>query len=462
MTGWETILDSLSGRRVLVVGLARSGNAAARLLVQCGARVTGCDRQVRVEGTAELEQAGVDIRPGEDGPQLLTGQELVVLSPGVAFDSALCQEARRAKVPLVGELELGWKMLRRRRRFPLVAVTGTNGKSTTCALCNHLLRTMGFNSALSGNIGNPLCLLLLEEKLPQLAVIEVSSFQLEHLSRPAALDPEVAAWLNLTPDHLDRHGSMDNYAQMKRRLLLGQTGQDTAILFADDAAVRAAAAGLPGRVRWFGRASERLGADDMLIEGNMLHAPGGGHLELRNSRLAGEHNAENASVALLAARALGMASEELQAGLDSFPGLPHRIEPVAEIGGVRYVDDSKGTNLDATMKSLTSFDCPIVLIAGGRGKGTGYEPLRPVVSQRVKHLVLMGEEAGRMEKDLAGCAPISRAGSMEDAVQQAAARAAAGDVVLLSPACASFDMFTDYHHRGRMFAAAVQNLREKR
>jgi len=226
--------------------------------------------------------------------------------------------------------------------------------------------------------------------------------------------------------------------------------------------VRASAAGLPGRVRWFGRQRQRLGENDVLIRGRELQAPGGRRFELRNQRLLGEHNAENAAAAVLACLAWKVADDALQSGLDDYPGLPHRIEPVAEIGGVLFVDDSKGTNLDATIKSLTCFDRPVVLIAGGRGKGTGYRPLREAVSRRVKHLVLIGEEAGRLERDLAGCAPISRAGSMEEAVAEAAAQASPGEVVLLSPACASFDMFTDYHHRGQAFAAAVLRLGEKK
>jgi len=446
--------------RALVVGLARSGMAAARLLKRLGARVTACDRLSDISGAQELSREGIEVVTGRDGPELLEGKDLLLLSPGVALNSPLCQEARRAGVEILGELELGWRLLREQADVAMLAVTGTNGKSTTCALCAHLLRRAGINAELAGNIGRPLCQVLLEDSRPRAAVVEVSSYQLEHLTRPDALDPQAAGWLNLTPDHLERHRTMENYAEMKRRLFLGQGPQHLAVFFADDDFLRRSATGISGRLTWFGHQPERLGPQDILIRGERLLLPGGGELLIRNRRLAGAHNAENAACATALAMHLGLPPSAIQAGLDDYPGLPHRIEPVAEINGVLFIDDSKGTNIDATIKSLGCFEQPIVLIAGGRGKGAGYEPLRPLVSQHVRQLVLIGEEAERMEREFAGCAPVVRASSMEQAVELAFSLARPGDVVLLSPACASFDMFRDYAHRGEVFRQAVLSLLE--
>jgi UDP-N-acetylmuramoylalanine--D-glutamate ligase len=455
-----TFSSRLGKRRALVVGLARSGLAAARLLQRLGARVTACDRLAEIAGVEELRREGFEVIAGRDGPELLAGKDLLLLSPGVALDSPLCREASRKGIEILGELELGWRLLRERANIAMFAVTGTNGKSTTCALCAHLLRRAGINTELAGNIGRPLCQLLLEDSRPRAAVVEVSSYQLEHLTRPDALDPQAAGWLNLTPDHLERHRTMENYAEMKRRLFLGQGPQQVAVFFADDDFLRQAAPGIPGRLIWFGHQPERLGPQDILIRGERLLLPGASELLIRNRRLAGAHNAENAACAAALAMQLGLTPAAMQAGLDDYPGLPHRLEPVAEINGVLFIDDSKGTNIDATSKSLGCFEQPIVLIAGGRGKGAGYEPLRPLVSQRVRQLVLIGEEAEKMERELAGCAPATRAGSMQQAVELAYSLARPGDVVLLSPACASFDMFRDYAHRGEVFRQAVLSLRE--
>jgi UDP-N-acetylmuramoylalanine--D-glutamate ligase len=292
-------------------------------------------------------------------------------------------------------------------------------------------------------------------------VVEVSSFQLEHLTRPGAFVPRVGVWLNLTPDHLDRHGDMNTYAGMKRRLFEGQGPDDLGVFYLDDPALEEYLVGLPCKRGGFSRFPERLAPGGIRIEGRQLHLPEsnrGVTLQLHSPRLAGEHNAENAAAAVLAALELGEDPESIQSGLDSYPGLPHRLEPIRELDGVQYVNDSKGTNVDATAKSLTSFASPIILLAGGRGKGTGYEKLCPLVSKHVKHLILLGEEADRLARDLDGCAPVHRVVSMDEAVLKARSLADPGDVVLLSPACASFDMFKDYAERGRVFANRVRDL----
>lgn len=447
------ILTSLKGRKVLVVGLARSGQAAARLLARRGARVCGTDSNPDPPGAQALLADGLEFDLGGDRTERVLESQLVVLSPGVAWHSPMVKAALDAGVPVMGELELGLRL----SGVDVIAVTGTNGKSTTTALCAHLLESAGLKVFMGGNIGNPICGLLLEDRQVDWAVVEVSSFQLEHLSNPRRLVPRVAIWLNLTPDHLDRHGSMENYAATKRRLFEGQNRAQTGIFFADDAIVRDAAGGLGCKQRWFGRDGRAQRAGDGLIEGGRITVSGQ-TFELENPRLLGEHNAENAAAAILAASAVACTSTAIQSGLDTYAGLPHRVEPVRELAGVRWINDSKGTNPDATAKSLTGFSEGVVLIAGGRGKGTDYRKLRRVVSERVSALVLIGEDAERLAVDLDGCAPMHRAVDMVQAVAKARELARPGGAVLLSPACASFDMFQDYAHRGRVFTDLVMAL----
>ncbi len=458
-------LEHPAGLKVLVVGLARSGSAAARLLAGRGALVVGTDRVESISGASDLDRAGVELRLGGDRPELVCQAEMLVLSPGIPLSAPLAKEALRLGVPLLGELELAARLLRLRDDPPLLAVSGTNGKSTTAALAAHLLAQGGKRVFLGGNIGKPLCELLLAADTVDVAVVEVSSFQLEHLENPQALAPRVAVWLNLTPDHLDRHADMQNYAATKRRLFEGQGPADVAVLNMDDTIVREAGRGLCGRLLGFGRQQAELPQGAMLISGRELVVVDQETTSISYSltapRLAGDHNAENAAAAALAVAALGVAPEAIQSGLDSYPGLPHRLEPVGEIGGVRYINDSKGTNVDATAKSLTGFNDEVILLAGGRGKGSGYQKLRAPVSRHVKQLILFGEEADRLACDLEGCTIVQQVAGMSEAVDLASRLAQSGDVVLLSPACASFDMFRDYAHRGRVFAELVAALKEK-
>ncbi len=456
----DEMLARPEGLDVLVVGLGRSGIAAASRLASAGANVSACDTKPLVDGAEELRNAGVNVIAGRDGPELLESAELVVLSPGVWLSHPLVQAARRGAIPVIGELELAWRLLRQRygSTLPMIAVTGTNGKSTTTALCAHLLEYAGLEVFCGGNIGNPLTLAL---DVPALdaCVVEVSSFQLEHLSSDRALDPRVAVWLNLTPDHIDRHGSVDEYARAKTRLFLGQREEDLAVLNADDENVWRYANTLPARVQGFGHAPGRSVV--AVIDGRRISF-GDFELEIANPRLRGLHNSENCAAAVLAAREVtGECAGWLEA-VQSYPGLPHRLQTVGFAEGVEFIDDSKATNVDATMKSLTGFDEPVVLIAGGRGKGSGFERLRKAVSERVKRLVLIGEQAKRMAADLEGCAPAVVARDMDEAVRLAFEAALPDGVVLLSPACASFDMFRDYAHRGEVFARAVAKLADAR
>ncbi|MBN2497856.1 MAG: UDP-N-acetylmuramoyl-L-alanine--D-glutamate ligase [Deltaproteobacteria bacterium] len=452
----DKMVHELAGRKVLVVGLARSGRAVARLLARRGCRVTGTDRRDDLDGLAELAAEGVRFELGGDRLDQVDQAEIVVLSPGVPLASPLASAAVERGAVVIGELELASRLA----GLPLLAITGTNGKSTTTALCAHLLEACGRRAFLGGNIGRPLSEVLLEEERPDWAVVEVSSFQLEHLSGPDGLVPEVAIWLNLSPDHLDRHGGLEPYAAIKRRLFEGQSREQTGVFFADDPQVAAATEGLACRKRGFGRRESALGPGDVRIDGRRLEVLGEGLvLRLETASLRGDHNAENAAAAVAAVLACGPCdAAAVQSGLDSFQGLAHRIQVIRELDGVQYIDDSKGTNPEATAKSLTSFDSPVVLIAGGRGKGTGYRAMRQAVSERVRELILLGEDAGRLAGDLDGCTGIHRVQTMEEAVGKARQLARPGDVVLLSPACASFDMFVDYAHRGEVFAELVRRL----
>jgi UDP-N-acetylmuramoylalanine--D-glutamate ligase len=455
----QELLEQPAGRRVLVVGLARSGVVAARLLARRGAVLVGVDRRAAVEAAEELQKLGMRLVLGQQPSSLVDDVDLVVLSPGVHRDAPLILAAEARGLPVLGELELGVRLV----RVPILAVTGTNGKSTTAALCAHLLRRAGKRVFLGGNIGNPACNLALEGAAVDWAVLEVSSYQLEHLTAPAALAPEIAIWLNLTPDHLERHGTMAAYAQAKRRLFEGQGPKQTAVFFADDPLVSGALSGLSCRPAGFGREMGRLTSDGLCIQDRLL-IPCGRALEYRvdNRSLRGGHNAENAAAAVLAALAAGTDPAALQSALDSFTGLPHRLQSVAVIDGVEYINDSKGTNVDAVQKSLAAIEAPIVLIAGGRGKGTPYLPLREAVAARVRHLVLLGEDADRLAEELAGTAPAHRVDSLPEAVQLGRRLAEPGQVVLLSPACASFDMFKDFEERGEVFSRAVLALRERK
>lgn len=458
------ILSEPSKQTFLVVGLARSGIAAALALRGLGAEVVGTDRQSGLEGLDALEDAGVRLELGGDHTGLVRHAGLVVLSPGVQLRplaAPIPSEAIRRGVPVIGELELAHRLLGAGRQVPVMAVTGTNGKSTTTSLCAHLLEQSGQRVFLGGNLGRPLSELVHSGQDVDWAVVEVSSFQLEHLSRPSAFIPKVGVWLNLTPDHLDRHVTLRNYARMKRRMFEGMGASETGVFFLDDSNVNQQHEGLNCTVSGVSRNPARVPLVGALLVRQEITPNGWDNSFVIDSpRLRGEHNAENAACAACAALAAGLEAETIQAGLDSYSGLPHRLEPVRELDQVQYINDSKGTNPDATSRSLSAFGGAVVLIAGGRGKGTGYSQLREVVREKVAHLILLGEEADNLARELEDAAAVHRADDMRDAVLQARRLAEPGGVVLLSPACASFDMFSDYAERGRVFTSLVHELTE--
>jgi UDP-N-acetylmuramoylalanine--D-glutamate ligase len=449
-------LASLAGRRVAVVGLARSGIAAARLLREAGAQVVGTDvRPIDAlsDDARALQRLGVRLIAADADP--LAGAELVVVSPGIPLDGEQLAPARRRGVPVIGELELGW----RASEGQAVAITGTNGKTTTTALIGALLARQGWPVLVAGNIGTPLAGEALRTGAPGWLVLEVSSFQLETIE---TFRPRVAAVLNVTPDHLDRHGTLAAYTAAKARIFENQGPGDVAVLNADDPGACALAASARVDLVWFSRRRElprgvfvRDGSIVACLEGTPEPIGPLGEIPLR-----GAHNVENVLAAAACARWLGASPALIREGIGAFRAVAHRIEFVRALDGVSYYNDSKGTNVESTIKALESFPEPVVLIAGGKGKGQDFAPLARAARGRVTLAVLIGEDAGRLAAAFAAEGlPTARNQSLSGAVHAARAGARAGHVVLLSPACASFDMFDSYEHRGDTFKQLVEDLR---
>jgi UDP-N-acetylmuramoylalanine--D-glutamate ligase len=437
-----------AGRRALVLGLGRTGVSCARYLRRKGLEVRVADTRSEPPGAATLREQVPDaeLRTGAFSDDLLEDVAQVVISPGLALREPVAVEARQRGLPVVGDIEL----FAREAQAPVAAITGTNGKSTVTALLAHLANAAGRRAIAGGNLGEP-ALDLLAHPAPALYVLELSSFQLE---TTYTLHTAVATVLNVTPDHLDRYESMDDYAAAKARIF---DHCDVAVVNADDARVRA----MP-------RAGQRVitfsvvdpAADYFLARDPepVLACRGEALLPMSAIRLQGEHNAANALAALAMCEALGLPRAPVLDGLATFGGLAHRAQWVADVGGVRFVNDSKGTNVGATIAAVSGMAGPLVLIAGGDGKNQAFDELRPVCRGKVRHAVLIGRDAPQLEAALQAVCSTERAADMRAAVGAARAAAQPGDTVLLSPACASLDMFRDYAHRGDEFAAAVRSL----
>jgi UDP-N-acetylmuramoylalanine--D-glutamate ligase len=442
----------LSQGPFLVVGLARSGQAAARLLAARGERVRAVDSG-HPEGAAGLEGAGVEVFLDTDGVAQLEGTRTVVKSPGVPRGAAVIAAALERGVEVTGELELAWRALPNR----FVGVTGTNGKTTTVELLGHLYRTAGEPVAVAGNVGTALSELVGEVDPEATIVCECSSFQLEDTT---AFAPECAVFLNLAPDHLDRHGDLDRYLAAKLRIFASQGNDDLAVYNADDAFAAGTDLGGCGRRIAFCRGAAP-DCEVAVAEGTIFY-DGEPLLPVAELGLFGRHNVANAMAAAAAALAMGIDRDAVREGLRSFAGVPHRLEPVAEVAGVRFVNDSKATNVASAAVGIRAFAGGIHAILGGSEKG---EPFEPLVEPLVEHVVacyLIGATAERMERELAPAAAagveLHRCADLEDAVRRAAAAATSGDVVLLSPACASFDAFESYEARGDRFREIVGGL----
>jgi UDP-N-acetylmuramoylalanine--D-glutamate ligase len=437
----------------LVVGLARSGVAAARLLAGRGEGVRGADSG-RPKDAERLSEAGVEVFLDTDGIALLEGTRTVVKSPGVPREAPVIVAALERGIEVVGELELAWRALPNR----FVGVTGTNGKTTTVELLGHLYRGAGEPVAVAGNVGRPLSELVGEVEAEATVICECSSFQLEDTSFFA---PECAVFLNLAPDHLDRHGDVDSYRDAKLRIFANQGNDDLAVYNGDDAAL--AGTDLGGCAR---RVAFCAGAgpdcEVALAEGTIFY-DGEPLLAAEELGLFGEHNVANAMAAAAAALSMGLDREAVREGLRSFTGVPHRLEQVAEVGGVRFVNDSKATNVTSAAVGIRAFAGGVHGILGGSDKGEPFAPLLDPVGERCAACYLIGATAERMAGELApaaaGGVALHRCADLEDAVRRAAAAATPGEIVLLSPACASFDAFENFEQRGDAFRQIVEGLR---
>jgi UDP-N-acetylmuramoylalanine--D-glutamate ligase len=446
--------------RVAILGFARSGRALAAALLSRGVAVSvGDDKpESAFEGVEAMRSAGVTFQFGGAAEALLEGAGWLVLSPGVPMTAPLVAKARERGVPVLAELEVAWRIAEAEAegKNRWVAVTGTNGKSTTTSWIAHILRRDGRPVALAGNIGVPLSEFLAERR-PRDFVCEVSSFQLEGIAR---FRPQVAVLTNVTPDHLDRYPDFAEYLAAKERVFENQEQGDVAVVNADDAAASRANTGKARRVLFSRRAVCPGGA--WVESGAIVSEVGGPRRPILPSSdvaLSGAHNLENALAALAAAQAAGASDEAVAEGLRRFHGLPHRCELVLEQSGVRWINDSKGTNVDAAAKSLEGFpEGRVLLILGGRDKHGDFPSLVSAVRRAARLVLTIGEAAGVIEEALAGAVPFERAETMDRAVARARELARSGDTVLLSPACASFDQYKNFEERGRHFASLVRQV----
>ena len=449
----------LSGKKVLIIGAARSGIAAARFLLNQGATVALNDRKPLDQWSPEalaLKESGVGLLPGDPPSWLLDQIELVVVSPGVPANIIPIRYAERAGAEVIGEVELAARYL----KGHIVAITGSNGKTTTTSLIGELLRDAGLPGVqVGGNIGRALISMVEDSRDDGWTVVEVSSFQLETIT---SFHPTIATVLNVTPNHMDRYETFNDYAAAKHRIFMNQTGDDVAVLNADDETVSSWASGLRAKVMWFSVRRE-LGDKGVFLRGDELVYGDRVLLKVDDLKLRGLHNVENVAAAFAVGIAAGASIESMAATARQFNPVEHRLEFVAEIDGVRFYNDSKATSVDATVKALEAFAQDagkIVLILGGRGKKAPYEPLASLVRSKVRKLILIGEDAGTIANELGEFAASERATAMSDAVACSFESAEKGDVVLLAPACASFDMFDSFEHRGKVFKAEVVQLKD--
>jgi len=441
--------------RVLVVGLARTGVATALFCAKRNAIVTATESRAEGElgdASAKLREAGVTLEFGGHTEKTFLEQDLIIPSPGVPADNPFLQNARSKGITVWSEIELAYRFLEGK----LIGITGSNGKTTTTTLVHHILQSASVPAILAGNVGTPLISCVEDMKGDTVSVVELSSFQLEFIEK---FRPDIGLFLNLTPDHLDRHKSMEAYAGAKARIFENQTELDAAVLNADDLPTVNYAPKKP-QVFWFSRKQKveqgaRLRGDDIII---VHHAKEEFVMKRAEIPLAGEHNVENVLAAVAAARLAGVDTAAIAQAVRSFAGVEHRLEFVAEIAGVRYFNDSKATNVDATLKALDAFPGRILIILGGKDKGSDYTVLQKPLREKAILALLIGAAADKIEKQITGSVAIERAATLDRAVELASHAAQPGDIVVLAPACASFDQFQNYEQRGRVFKELVHQL----
>jgi UDP-N-acetylmuramoylalanine--D-glutamate ligase len=452
----------VKGKRVLVAGLGKSGVAAAQFLYQRGARVTASDAKADDDLRADIRtllELGITVETGGHGERTFRQQDLIVVSPGVPTNVPQLAQARGMGIPVIGEIELASRFL----KGHIVAITGSNGKTTTTALAGGVIAWGGYESQVGGNIGTPAISLVAEATDDTYNVLEVSSFQLETIQ---SFHPEIAVVLNVTPDHLDRHGSFEQYLGAKKRVFENQTSSDYAILNADDeqAVGMGSGGGIQAQVRWFSRKKE-VAQGAFVRGGRIFHRDDSGEHEIMPASeipLKGAHNLENVLAAVCVGMMIPCEPHRIRAAVKEFKAVEHRLEFVVTINGVDFYNDSKATNVDATIKALESFPGNIHIILGGKDKGSPYTVLNPLLQERAKRVYTIGAAAAKIEKEIAGAAEIVHAETLEVAVRRAFDSATAGDIVLLAPACASFDQFQSYEHRGKVFKDLVHALAEKK
>lgn len=453
----------LNNKRVLVVGLGKSGVASALFLKSKGARVTVSDAkpqdQLEAEIPALLDQ-GITVETGGHGERTFGGQDLIVVSPGVPADVPLLVQARALGENVIGEIELAAQFF----PGPIVAITGSNGKTTTTTLAGEIVAACGHRTVVGGNIGRPAITLVQGATADTIAVLEVSSFQLETIH---TFHPRIAVVLNVTPDHLDRHRTFIAYTDAKARIFENQQPEDFAVLNSDDLTCVELAARTRAQVFWFSRTREvKQGA--FVHDGRILFRDHSGQSEVMlvsEIPLKGAHNVENVLAAICVGALLRCEPERIRKAVHDFKAVEHRLEHVATIRGVEYYNDSKATNVDATIKAIESFPANIHLILGGKDKGSDYTVLNDLLRQRVKRVYTIGAAAAKIESQIvspkSGGPEIDHAQTLETAIKHAAKAAKRGDIVLLAPACASFDQFRNYEHRGKVFKQVVKALAEQ-
>lgn len=442
----------LKNADVLVVGMGKSGLAAVQLLCEQGARVEACDsRPLEQLGEAASVLAACNARFTVQGAAAFRGRDLIVISPGVPADLPELKEARSGGTLVVGELELASWFL----RGPVIGITGSNGKTTTTAMTGHVLKACGIPCQVGGNIGAPPTSMVRSSRPGQWNVLELSSFQLETIVRFRA---QIGVVTNVTPDHLDRHHTMEAYAAAKARLFENQAADDYAVLNADDPICLQYAATVRGKTLWF--SSTKPVASGLWFDGENIRLGGEFVIAARDFPLRGRHNLENAMAAAAAAYLAGAPVAGIAAALKCFPGVEHRLEFVRTVRGVSYYNDSKATNVDATLKALEAFPGGVWIILGGKDKNSDYRPLREPLKAKAKAALLIGKAAPIIAEHLADAVRQIPCGDLASAIKIAARDAEPGDVVLLAPACASFDQFENFEHRGRVFKQLVGELKE--
>jgi UDP-N-acetylmuramoylalanine--D-glutamate ligase len=446
----------LKNKKVLVVGLGRSGAASAIFLQEHGARVIVSDSKSEAQlqrDVPALLDRGISIETGQHGERTFRDQDLIVVSPGVPSDQPQLQHARSLGIPVIGEVELAYRFLQGK----VLAITGSNGKTTTTTLVGEILSKSGKKTLVGGNIGTPVISLAGQSTPETLVVLEISSFQLESIEQ---FRPLIAAILNITPDHLDRHHTFQAYVDAKARIFENQQADDFAVLNADDPVC----VGLKNRIKstllWFSR-RQRV-ENGAYLSGDQIVFRQNGQEQTVLSRgdiqLKGEHNLENVLAAVTMTMVAGCKPEQVRQGVKEFRAVEHRLELVAALNGVTFYNDSKATNVDATVKALESFPGNIHIILGGKDKGSDYSVLNSLLRERVKRVYLIGAAADKIASQIQGAAELARSGTIDRAVRQAFDAAKPGDVVLLAPACASFDQFENYEQRGRVFKELVHSL----